>query len=103
MAAHYLDWLADVFEEAQVPFTPANAAWLDGAVRRIAGVEAGAPEEAVYRRVRERWLNHGQPGRQLLAAFLRDEAYARRDSPLRPVEGGAFFTNDWAASHPPPK
>ena len=52
-------------------------------------------EEVVYRRIREKWLRHGRSGRQLLAAFLRDEAYVRRESPLRPKEGDAYYTNAW--------
>ena len=39
MAAAYLDWLTEVFEEAQVEYTPATAAYLDQAIRKIAGVE----------------------------------------------------------------
>ena len=92
MPAAYLDWLADVFQEADVPYTPATAAYLDASMRKIADA-VDAPEEEVYRRIRERWLRHGQPGRQLLVAFIRDEAYARRDSPLRPKEGEAYYTN----------
>lgn len=92
----YLDWLADIFDEAQVTHDPSTAAYLDLALRKIAGTPEGASEEAVYRRLRERWLNHGQPGRQLLAGFLRDEVYSRRDSPMRPTEGTGYFTNAWA-------
>ncbi len=99
MAARYLDWLTDLFEEAQVPYTAASADWLDQALRRIAATPAGASQEDVYHALRKRWLNHGQPGRQLLASFLRDEVFARRDSPLRPVEGEGYFTNEWAATH----
>lgn len=97
MAAAYLDWLTEVFEEAQVEYTPATAAYLDQAIRKIAGVEKG-DEEVVYRKLRSRWLNHGLPGRQLLAGFIRDEVYSRRDSPLRPVEGGGYYTNDYVAT-----
>ena len=94
MPAAYLDWLTDIFDEAQVPFTPETAAYLDSAMRKISGTE-GQTEEAVYRKLRTRWLNHGQPGRQLLAGFIRDEVFSRRDSPIRPVEGGGYFTNDY--------
>ena len=94
MGAAYLDWLDDVFEEAQVPHDEASAAWLDASLRRIAGAE-GADEETVYRKLRTRWLNHGPPGRQLLAGLLRDEVFARRDSPLRPREGQGYYTNDF--------
>jgi hypothetical protein len=92
MSASYLDWLADVFEEAQVPYTPDTAAYLDVSMRKIVNAE-GQPEEEVFRRVREKWLKHGPSGRQLLAAFIRDEVYSRRDSPLRPKEGEAYYTN----------
>lgn len=95
MPAAYLDWLTDLFEEAQVPCNDRTAPEIDAALRRIAGLDAKADEEAVYRRLRERWLNQGKPGWQLLAGFLRDEAYARRDSKMRPIEGEAYFTNDW--------
>ena len=100
MAALYLEWLADLFEEAQVPFNPDTAAFLDVSLRKIAGLAEGASEEEVYRRLRSRWLNQGQPGRQLLASFLRDEVFSRRDSPMRPAEGNAYFTNDWAKNAP---
>jgi hypothetical protein len=99
MAARYLDWLTELFDEAQVPYTAESAAWLDVALRRIAAQPAGASEEAVYRALRERWLNQGQPGRQLLASFLRDEVFARRDSPMRPKEGEAYYTNAWASAN----
>lgn len=100
MAAHYLEWLADLFDEAQVPFTPETADFLDVSLRKIAGLEANATEEAVYHRLRQRWLNQGQPGRQLLASFIRDEVFSRRDSPMRPTEGQGYFTNEWAKNAP---
>lgn len=97
----YLDWLKDVFEEAQVDYTPATAATLDQAMRRIvAGPDAS--EEEVFRRIREKWLRHGLPGRQLLAAFIRDEVYARRDSTMRPVEGTGYYTNAYKPTHEVP-
>ena len=99
MAIRYLDWLSDLFEEAQVPYTPESAPWLDASLRRIAGVAPGASEEEVYRQLRARWLNQGQPGRQLLASFVRDEVFSRRDSPMRPKEGDGYYTNDWARAH----
>lgn len=92
MPAAYLDWLADVFEEAQVAYTPETAAYLDVAMRKLVNAE-NEDEEVVFRRIRDRWLRHGLPGRQLLAAFIRDEVYSRRDSPFRPQEGGAYYTN----------
>lgn len=92
--AAYLDWLTEVFEEAQVPHDDAARRYLDVALRRIAKCEQGT-EEQVYRALRERWLKHGVPGRQLLAGLIRDEVFARRDSPLRPAEGAAYFTNDY--------
>lgn len=94
MSAAYLDWLKDVFEEAQVPYTSETADYLDKSLRKIAGAET-ADEETVYRKLRSRWLNHGQPGRQLLAGFIRDEVFARRDSPFRPQEGGGYYTADY--------
>ena len=92
MAYEYLDWLAEVFEDAQVPYTPDTAPQLDRALRNIVS-GPDATDEEVYRRLRHRWLNHGLPGRQLLASFLRDEVYSRRDSELRPREGGGYYTN----------
>lgn len=97
MAVRYLEWLAELFDEAQVPYTAENAEFLDQCLRRIAGTPAGASEEVVYRALRTRWLNQGVPGRQLLGSFLRDEVFARRDSPMRPKEGEGYFTNEWAA------
>ncbi len=93
MPAAYLDWLTDLFDEAQVPYTPDTAEWLDASLRRIADAE-GQPEDAVWRTLQKRWLRHGPSGKQLLAALLRQQVYARRDSPLRPQEGQAYFTND---------
>lgn len=102
MAAAYLDWLTEVFEDAQVPYTPDTAEYLDKALRNLVGAPT-APEEEVYRRLRDRWLKHGLPGHQLLAAFLRDEVFARRDSPLRPQEGGGYYTNDYRPTAEPPR
>ncbi|MDP2310458.1 MAG: hypothetical protein Q8P18_30855 [Pseudomonadota bacterium] len=105
MPAAYLDWLAEVFEDAQVPFnaqlTPEQATYLDVSLRKLVGAEK-EDEEVVYRRIRERWLKHGLPGRQLLTAFIRDEVYVRKDSPFRPAEGGAYYTNDYVAKEHPP-
>lgn len=95
----YLDWLTDLFEEAQVPHNERTAPHLDAALRRIAAVGPGADEEEVYRKLRQRWLNQGRPGWQMLAGLLRDEAYSRRDSALRPHEGEAYFTNSWERTH----
>ncbi len=99
MAARYLDWLTDLFAEAQVSVTAENAGWIDTSLRRISGVAAGASEDTVYRALKSRWLDQGLPGRQMLASFLRDEVFSRRDSPMRPKEGDAYFTNEWARSH----
>jgi hypothetical protein len=93
MPAAYLDWLADVFEEAQVPYNADTADYLDVSMRKLVGATAADDEEVVYRRIRDRWLRHGAPGRQLLGAFIRDEAFSRRDSPMRPKEGDAYYTN----------
>ena len=41
MAVAYLDWLTELFDEAQVPYTPESAVWLDQSLRRIAAVPAG--------------------------------------------------------------
>ena len=101
MAAAYLDWLTDVFEEAQVRYDGTTADYLDKAVRNLVNAPA-EPEEMVFRRLRERWLRHGVPGRQLLAGLIRDEVYSRRDSPFRPQEGGAYYTNAYQPKHLPP-
>jgi|AMFO01.1.fsa_nt_gi hypothetical protein len=92
MPATYLDWLVDLFDEAQVPYNEDTADYLDQALRRIAKAE-GASDEEVYRKLRDTWLRHGRSGRQLLASFLRDQVYARRDSPIRPVEGSGHYVN----------
>lgn len=94
MPAAYLDWLMDVFEEAQVPYAPEHADYLDLCFRKLVKGET-LSEEEVYRRIRARWLNQGPPGRQLLASLLRDEVFSRRDSPMRPKEGGGYYTNDY--------
>lgn len=101
MPAAYLDWLTDLFEEAQVPFDASTAAYLDVALRRIAAAAPNAAEEDVYRVLRDKWLRHGQPGRQLLTSLLRDEVFARRDSPMRPKEGGGYYTNEYALHESP--
>lgn len=93
MSAAYLDWLTDLFDEAQVPYDAGSAELLDQSLRRIADAE-DQPEEEVWRRLNKRWLRSGPSGRQLLAALLRHEVYSRRDSPLRPHEGVGYFTND---------
>lgn len=92
MSASYLDWLADLFEEAQVPYTPETADYLDLCLRRIAGLEK-ADEEAVFRMLRDTWLRNGPSGRQLLGSLLRSEVFSRRDSPLRPKEGVGYYVN----------
>ncbi len=102
MAAAYLDWLVEIFDDAQVPYTPETAEYLDLSLRKLVKAPT-EPEEEVYRRLRERWLKHGLPGRQLLTAFLRDEVYARRDSPLRPKEGEGYYTNDYKMTAEPPR
>jgi hypothetical protein len=106
MPAAYLDWLAEIFEDAQVPFhaqlPQEQADYLDVSLRKLVGAE-NEDEEVVYRRIRERWLKHGLPGRQLLTAFIRDEVYSRRDSPFRPKEGEAYYTNDYVAKEHPPE
>ncbi len=101
MSAGYLSWLAPVFEEAQVPFNDATAPYLDIAVRNLVQGK-DLSEEEVFRLVREKWLKHGPSGRQLLAAFLRDECFSRRDSPLRPREGDAYYTNAYVPKNQPP-
>lgn len=89
----YLHWLRDVFEEAQVPVDERTEAYLDRTCRTIAGLPASAPGLDVYQALRERFLQIGPPGYQLLAAYLRDAVYSRRDSPIRPGEGVGFFHN----------
>lgn len=92
MSATYLDWLTDLFEEAQVPYSADNADFLDQCLRRIAGAE-GADEEAVFRKLERSWLRNGPSGRQLLAGLLRSQVFSRRDSPMRPHEGVGYYTN----------
>ncbi|MDP2313929.1 MAG: hypothetical protein Q8P41_13565 [Pseudomonadota bacterium] len=101
MPAAYLDWLADIFEEAQVPLNAETADYLDLSMRKLVGAMKD-DEEVVYRKIRERWLKHGLPGRQLLGGLIRDEMFARRDSPFRPREGGGYYTNDYVAKEHPP-
>ena len=93
MPAAYLNWLDDLLEEAQVELTPETSDYVDSALRRIAGVPTGSDKELMAV-LRDRWLRRGPQGRQLLAGLLRQEVYSRRDSPLRPVEGDGYFTND---------
>jgi hypothetical protein len=93
--ASYLDWMKELFDEAAIDYTPESASYLDKALRKISGVAEGASEEQVYRKLRARWLNHGQPGRQLLVSLLRDEVHSRRDSPMRPQEGDAYYTHNY--------
>ena len=93
----YLDWLTQLFDEAQVPYDAQTAPWIDQALRRIADAE-GADEETVYRKLEKRWLKQGRAGWQLLAGLLRHEVYARKDSPLRPKEGLGHYVNP-----PPPE
>jgi hypothetical protein len=92
MVAAYLHWLEDLFEEAQVPFRPDTAEYLDASLRRIAN-STDATEEEVLNILRKRWLRHGEPGRQLLAGLLRSQVYSRRDSPLRPSGAVGYYTN----------
>ena len=50
-------------------------------------------------------INHHKTfpsGRQLLTAFIRDEAFSRRDSPMRPHEGGGYYTNAYVPKTVPP-
>jgi len=94
MSAAYLSWLTDLFEEAQVPHDDEAAPYLDQSLRRIAGLGPEADEKAVLDLIRNRWLRHGPSGWQLLAALLRHEVYARRDSPYRPKEGVGYYTNN---------
>ncbi|MCB9759338.1 MAG: hypothetical protein H6739_05820 [Alphaproteobacteria bacterium] len=95
MASEYLDWLADIFEEAQVRYDDSTAEYLDRAMHAIAGVDYPQTEDdAVFRVLKERYLRLGPPGRQLLAAYIRDRVYADRSSPFRPKEGTGHFTNE---------
>lgn len=97
MAGEYLTWLTDLFEEAQVPLNPETEDYLDEALHRIARVPYPETEAGtVYRTLQTQFFKIGQPGRQLLAAYIRDEAFARRDSPMRPGEDGkgvGYYTN----------
>jgi hypothetical protein len=101
MPAAYLDWLVDLFDDAQIPYTPETADYLDRSLRKLVD-GAALTEEEVFGRLRHRWLKHGPSGRQLLHALLRDEFYVRRDSPYRPTEGGGYYTNDYKPSVEPP-
>jgi hypothetical protein len=92
MSTAYLDWLEDLFEEAQVPLRDDTRDYLDQCLRRIAEAEEDDPE-VVYRTLKQRWLRHGPPGRQLLAALLRGQVFSRRDSPMRPTEGDGHYVN----------
>ena len=95
MSADYLDWLADVFEEAQIPLTPQTAEHLDRACHDIAGVSYPQTSEGeVLAVLRERFLALGPPGYQLLAAYLRDRVYGDRRSPFRPQQGVGYYTNE---------
>ena len=91
MSTAYLDWLRDLLEEAQVPLDDASRPAIDAALRRLAGLDADAPGERVLAELRRRWLRHGASGRKLLAGLIRGEVYARRDSALRPREGGGYY------------
>ena len=92
MSATYLDWLTDLFDEAQITYDAETAVYLDQCLRRIAGAE-GADEETVFRKLRDGWLRNGPSGRQLLAGLLRSQVFSRRDSPMRPTEGVGYYTN----------
>jgi hypothetical protein len=95
VAADYLDWLTDVFDEAQVPYNDETADQLDRALHTIAGVSyPQESEDEVLRVLRERYLVLGPPGRQLLAAYLRSAFFSDRDSPARPGPGVGYFTNE---------
>ena len=92
MNTAYLDWLEDLFEEAQVPLREDTREYLDQCLRRIAEAENDDPE-LVYRTLQRRWLRHGDSGRQLLASLLRSQVFSRRDSPMRPTEGVGYYVN----------
>jgi hypothetical protein len=94
MAAAYLDWIADIIEESQIFPTEAALPYLDESIRQITGLGPEATDEQVYRVLVDRWIRHGPPGVQLLGSLLRDVAYCSPGSPLRPVEGQGYFTND---------
>jgi len=95
MSLDYLGWFDEIFEEAQVPLSPDTEQWLDRAMHRIAGLEHPQQDpDEVLNLLRERFLKLGPPGRQLLAAHIRDEAFARRDSPMRPEQGSAYYDNE---------
>ena len=97
MNTAYLDWLTDLFEEAQVPLRDDTREYLDIALRRIAEAEDDDPE-VVYRTLQRRWLRHGDSGRQLLASLLRGQVFSKRDSPMRPAEGVGYYTNEGSQS-----
>lgn len=94
MEAAWLDWLAPVLEEAQVPLDEESRPVLEPAVRRIAGLGPEASPEEVWRVLDQTWLRLGPPGIQLLGSLIRDAVYSRRDSRLRPEQGGGYFQAD---------
>jgi hypothetical protein len=95
MAHNYMEWLRDFFEEAEVPFTEETAPAIDIALHRIAGLEFPQEDRNVLlTSLRGSFLRLGPNGRQLLAAHLRDELFARRDGALRPKQGGGYYTNE---------
>ena len=95
MAAEYLDWLVEIFEEAQVPYNAETADTLDRALHHIAGVDyPQSRDDEVLQALRARFLVLGPPGRQLLAAYLRSAVFSDRDSQMRPTPGQGYYTND---------
>ena len=95
MSHNYLEWLSEFFEEAEVPFNDETSEAIDVALHRIAGLSFPQEDRNVLlTELRNSFLRHGPNGRQLLAAHLRDELFARRDGALRPKQGVGYYTND---------
>ena len=94
MASAYLEWLSDVFEEAQVPTGADAMPYLDQVVRRIVQADSTTTDEQILQALRKNWLRHGRSGTQLLAGLIRGEDFSRRGSPLRPTEGVGYYTHE---------
>jgi len=95
MSHNYLDWLSDLFEEAEVPFNKETAPAIDVALHRIAGLPFPQEDRNVLlNSLRDSFLRLGPNGRQLLSAHLRSELYSRIDGALRPKQGVGYYTND---------
>ena len=94
MSLGYLNWLDEIFEEAQVPHNDETAEAIDRALHRIAKVAQGEGSDSeVLAYLKTNFLRQGHSGRGLLAAHLRDELFSKRDGELRPSQGVGYYTN----------